>query len=280
MHTPIVLDGKALAAQLNTETKETIKSFGLHPFLAVVSVGTDSASHTYIRNKLKACEEVGIQAQLIELPEHASEYEVVSIINHLAKDETVHGIILQLPLPKHLVAEHILSFIPPSKDVDGFRDDSPFQPCTPEGIIRLLEEYNINLEGNHCVVVGRSKIVGEPLAKMLNDYNATVTVCNSYTPKPMLTSLCRNAGLVFSAVGKPGLIDPYDLQFGSVLVDIGINRDIEGKLCGDFNPDCYKYSYAYTPVPGGVGPMTVATLMQHVTYAALIAKENQNAENS
>lgn len=275
MHTPIKLDGKKFAAELRQNCKEMIQQQGINPCLTIVTVGTDPASQTYVRNKLKACDEVGIEARQVVLPNDVSEYQVIQQIRNLAEDTSVHGIILQLPLPKHLVAENILPYIPASKDVDGFRDDSLYCPCTPEGIVRLLEEYGFSLEGRNCVVIGRSKIVGEPLAKMLLDYNATISVCHSYTPRETLQNLCRNADFVFSAVGKAGFLTPWDLRFGSVLVDVGINRDIEGKLCGDFNPDCYDYSTAYTPVPGGIGPMTVAILIEHVVLAALIEKERE-----
>lgn len=275
MTTPIILDGKTYAAHIRDQLKKKINEENLHPCLAIVTVGTDPASQTYVRNKLKACDEVGIEARQVVLPSDISEYQVIQQIRNLAEDTSVHGIILQLPLPKHLVAENILPYIPASKDVDGFRDDSLYCPCTPEGIVRLLEEYGFSLEGRNCVIIGRSKIVGEPLAKMLLDYNATISVCHSYTSRETLQNLCRNADFVFSAVGKAGFLSPWDLSFGSVLVDVGINRDIEGKLCGDFNPDCYDYSTAYTPVPGGIGPMTVAILIEHVVLAALIEKERE-----
>lgn len=275
MHTPIKLDGKKFAAELRQNCKEMIQQQGINPCLAIVSVGADPASQTYIRNKLKACEEIGVAARPVQLDPNVSEHQVIQQIRTLAEDTSVHGIILQLPLPKHLVAENILPYIPASKDVDGFRHDSLYCPCTPEGIVRLLEEYHFFLEGRNCVVIGRSKIVGEPLAKMLIDYNATVSICHSYTPRETLRYLCRNADFIFSAVGKAGFLSPWDLSFGSVLIDVGINRDIEGKLCGDFNPDCYDFSTAYTPVPGGIGPMTVAILMEHVVMAAMLAKERE-----
>ena len=272
MKEPIILNGKTTAQKIRANWKETISLYQIHPCLAIVSVGTDPASAVYVRNKIKACNEVGITANHIQLNENASEYEVISIIKHLAQDKTVHGIILQLPLPKHLVPEYILPHIPPEKDVDGFRHDSLFQPCTPKGVLRLLDTYSLTdrLDGSHCVVIGRSNIVGKPLAKMLLDYNATVSICHSHTTQSDLHKLINNADFVFSAVGQPGFIGPWAIDhFGITMVDIGINRDIEGKLCGDFNPECYEMSYAYTPVPGGIGPMTVAMLIENTVIACM-----------
>ena len=268
MTDPIILDGKAYAAYIRNILKKKIVEKNLHPCLAVVTVGNDPASAVYVRNKFKACEEIGVASRHIKLPEESSEYEVNSILNHLALDKTVHGIILQLPLPKHLDARRLQAAIPPSKDVDGFGKDSYFTPCTPEGIMWLLEHYNIDVAGKHCVILGRSDIVGKPLAKQLLDYNATISICHSGTPWTTRVALLMEADFIFSCVGQKDLVNSYDVKRGAVLVDVGINRDESGKMCGDINPEAYERASAYTPVPGGIGPMTVAMLMNHVVLAA------------
>ena len=267
MTDPIILDGKAYAAYIRNILKRKITEKNLHPCLAVVTVGNDPASATYVRNKFKACEEIGVAKRHLTFDGN-DEKEILDALNELALDKTVHGIILQLPLPKHLDARRLQAAIPPSKDVDGFGKDSYFTPCTPEGIMWLLEHYGLDVAGKHCVILGRSDIVGKPLAKQLLDYNATISICHSGTPWTTRVALLMEADFIFSCVGQKDLVNNYDIKRGAVLVDVGINRDENGKMCGDINPEAYERSAAYTPVPGGIGPMTVAMLMNHVVLAA------------
>ena len=273
----MILDGKALATSIRGELAETVREYGLKPCLAIVTVGDDPASAVYVRNKKKACEQIGIECRHISFPEDTTEYMVLSAVRNLCSDNEVHGVIVQLPLPKHINAANITSLIWRSKDVDGFGHDSLFAPCTPEGVIRLLDHYNIEIDGANAVVLGRSNIVGKPLAQMLLDRNATVSICHSHTSYEQRNDLTRNADIICCAVGEPGLLTPEDIKPGAVLVDVAINRDIEGKLCGDVNPTCYPYAYAYTPVPGGIGPMTVAMLMEHVVQSAIWQQEGLHA---
>ena len=262
-----ILDGKSYAAYIRNILKKKIVEKNLHPCLAVVTVGNDPASAVYVRNKFKACEEIGVASRHLTFDGN-DEKEILDALNNLALDKTVHGIILQLPVPKHLDVRRLQAAIPPSKDVDGFGKDSYFTPCTPEGIMWLLEHYNIDVAGKHCVILGRSDIVGKPLAKQLLDYNATVSICHSGTPWTTRVALLMEADFVFSCVGQKDLVNAYDIKRGVVLVDVGINRDENGKMCGDINPKAYERAAAYTPVPGGIGPMTVAMLMNHVVLAA------------
>lgn len=267
MTDPIILDGKSYAAYIRDRLKKKIVEKNLHPCLAVVTVGNDPASAVYVRNKFKACEEIGVASRHLTFDGN-DEKEILDALNNLALDKTVHGIILQLPVPKHLDVRRLQAAIPPSKDVDGFGKDSYFTPCTPEGIMWLLEHYNIDVAGKHCVILGRSDIVGKPLAKQLLDYNATISICHSGTPWAIRVALLMEADFIFSCVGQKDLINSYDIKRGAVLVDVGINRDENGKMCGDINPEAYERASAYTPVPGGIGPMTVAMLMNHVVLAA------------
>lgn len=262
-----ILDGKAYAAYIRDRLKKKIVEKNLHPCLAVVTVGNDPASAVYVRNKFKACEEIGVASRHLTFDGN-DEKEILDALNNLALDKTVHGIILQLPVPKHLDVRRLQAAIPPSKDVDGFGKDSYFTPCTPEGIMWLLEHYNIDVAGKHCVILGRSDIVGKPLAKQLLDYNATISICHSGTPWATRVALLMEADFIFSCVGQKDLVNAYDVKRGVVLVDVGINRDENGKMCGDINPEAYERASAYTPVPGGIGPMTVAMLMNHVVLAA------------
>lgn len=267
MTDPIILDGKTYAAYIRDRLKKKIVEKNLHPCLAVVTVGNDPASAVYVRNKFKACEEIGVASRHLTFDGN-DEKEILDALNQLALDKSVHGIILQLPVPKHLDVRRLQVAIPPSKDVDGFGKDSYFTPCTPEGIMWLLEHYNIDVAGKHCVILGRSDIVGKPLAKQLLDYNATISICHSGTPWTTRVALLMEADLIFSCVGQKDLVNAYDVKRGAVLVDVGINRDENGKMCGDINPEAYERAAAYTPVPGGIGPMTVAMLMNHVVLAA------------
>lgn len=271
----IILDGKALATSIKGDLHEIVSKAQLHPCLVIVTVGDDPASAVYVRNKKKACDEIGVECRHKCLPSDTPEKELISLIKELNRDETVHGIIVQLPLPKHLNPKKITETIWRSKDVDGFGQNSLFHPCTPEGIIRLLDHYLIPIEGQHAVILGRSNIVGKPLAKMLLDRNATVTICHSKTPEYVKNFLLHNAHIVIAATGVPNLIELPYAHF-ITYVDVGINRDKDGKICGDIPQEVKDRSQAYTPVPGGIGPMTVAMLMEHVVQAAVWQQEITN----
>lgn len=273
---PIILDGKALATSIREELHELVIQKNLHPCLAIVTVGDDPASAVYVHNKKKACDEIGIECRHIRYSKSITQATLKSSIRILNNDPSVHGIIIQLPLPKHLNAEEVKEYIWRSKDVDGFGQNSLFHPCTPEGVIRLLDHYLIPIDGASAVVLGRSNIVGKPLAQMLLDRNATVSICHSHTSFEQRNDLTRNADIICCAVGVPHLITSEDIKPSAVLVDVAINRDQNGKLCGDIHPLAYDYSYAYTPVPGGIGPMTVAMLMEHVVQAAVWQQEVTN----
>lgn len=273
---PLILDGKALATSIKGDLHEAVVEYVLHPCLVIVTVGDDPASAVYVRNKKKACEDIGIECRHIIYPNHITEKELIFAIKELNKDETVHGIIVQLPLPSHINPKKITKTIWRSKDVDGFGQDSFFHPCTPEGIIRLLDHHLIPIEGKNVVIIGRSNIVGRPLAKMMLDRNANVTILHSKTTDEDRHMYLRTADIIVSAVGSPMLVIPTDVSPRTIIVDVGINRDQNGKLCGDVHPDAYDLSFAHTPVPGGVGPMTVAILMEHVVQAAIWQKEAIN----
>ncbi len=268
-----ILDGKALAVELRAALKEKIKKADRKPGLAVVLVGNDPASCVYVRNKIKACAELGIQSFSYELAHDVTETHVVTLLDELAANEEVDGILLQMPLPKHLNAEKITAHIPFEKDVDGFSSKNlgllmqgkqKIAACTPLGVMKLLEKSDINLSGKHAVILGRSETVGKPMAMLLLNANATVTVCHSKTKN--LTEICKNADLLISAIGKPKFITADMVKEGAIVIDIGINRNEQGKLYGDvdFESVAPKTSYI-TPVPGGVGPMTITMLMYN-TY--------------
>lgn len=278
----VLMDGKALSAKIRQNIKaevEYLKSnIDCVPGLAVVLVGNDPASEIYVRNKEKACAEVGFTSKKIVLSESISEEELLAVINELNCDNTIHGILVQLPLPAHINKDKVIESIATEKDVDIFKTDSMgklfegvhcIAPCTPSGIMALLDEYNVDLEGKHCVVVGRSNIVGKPIAMMLMQRNATVTICHSKTKD--LEKFCKMADVIVCAVGKTDLITDDMIKDGVVIVDVGINRNSEGKVCGDVNiVDKDKVSYM-TPVPGGVGPMTITMLLQNTL---ILFKEN------
>ena len=268
--TPKIIDGKAIAAKVEESCKSAIESFGLTPKLVVITTDeADPASKVYMRNKQKAAARIGIQYEEIILNKYADQTIMLSTIRRLNADPAVHGIIVQLPLPARFDPLEIQETIDPSKDVDGFHSQSSFDPCTPDAVIHMLHDEGFELDGRHAVVIGRSNIVGKPLARLLLQENATVSVCHSHTDSILLEQLCKNADFVFCAAGVPGLVRPEMLAYGTVLVDISINRDIEGKLCGDVHPDCYPLCSAYTPVPGGVGPLTVSRLMWHTVESAM-----------
>lgn len=267
------INGKAIANQLRLALKESIEKEKEKPGLAVVIVGNDPASQIYVRNKIKACAEIGIQSYCYTLSEDATQEELEDLLDQLAIDERVHGILLQLPLPKHLDAESASFHIPFEKDVDGFsarnlgllvQGKQEIAPCTPSGIIKLLEWEGVELSGKHAVVIGRSETVGKPMALLLLQANATVTVCHSKTTN--LKELCQQADILISAVGKSGFVTADMVKEGAVVIDVGMNRNAEGKLCGDVDFEGVKEKTSFiTPVPGGVGPMTI-TMLLYNTY--------------
>jgi len=283
----ILIDGKELAArkreEIAKETKELADKTGTTPGLAVVIVGDDPASQTYVRNKAKACEEVGFYSEVVSLPANTSQRDLLKVISELNDRIDIDGILVQLPLPKHINEKAVIGKISPKKDVDGFTPSnagkvligSPkFAPCTPAGIMELVKSTGINIEGKHCVVVGRSNIVGKPVAMMMLHENATVTVCHSHTAN--LKSFTSKADILVAAVGKPGFITGDMVKEGAVVIDVGINRNEEGKLCGDVNFEQVEPKAGFiTPVPGGVGPMTITMLLKNTLDAALYFTEER-----
>lgn len=270
-----ILTSKDYIESLYRELKIGISELPTTPCLTIVTVGDDPASKVYVRNKFKAAEKIGMIAHQIVYPDTVTQEELEKGISELAADDAIDGIILQLPVPKHLNVERLQNAIPANKDVDGFRLDSPFYPCTPLGCMALLRHYDIEVAGKHCVVIGRSKIVGKPLARLLLDANATVTVCHSKTSHDDLVTACRTADIIFAASGVKNLVTNEMITPETVLVDISINRNDEGKLCGDADPSIYDTIAAYTPVPGGIGPMTVAMLMWNTYQARYVKTQKQ-----
>jgi len=276
---PILLDGKAVSKEIKAELKVKVaklKEKKIEPTLAVVIVGDDPASHVYVRSKKRACEYIGIRSLSYELEETASEEELIAIVNELNEREDVHGILVQLPLPSQISEDKVIRSIDPKKDVDGFHPVSVgnlsignpgFISCTPYGIMELLKRNKISVEGKHCVVVGRSNIVGKPIAMLMLRENATVTVCHSRTKD--LAAMCREADILIAAIGRPKMITREFVKEGATVIDVGINRLEDGSLCGDVDFDGVKEKTAFiTPVPGGVGPMTIAMLMTNVVESA------------
>lgn len=275
-----LIDGKETARAVRGEIRDAVAAFtkesGVIPGLAVVIVGDDPASRVYVRNKHRACEEVGIRSDVHALPADTSEAELLTLVAGLNADPTVNGILVQLPLPKHLDEEKVILAIDPAKDVDAFHPvnvgkimigNFTFAPCTPAGVMELLRHYNIPVAGKHCVIIGRSNIVGKPQAMLMLRENATVTVCHSRTVG--LGDITRTADILVAAVGHPGFVTADMVRDGAVVIDVGINRTAEGKLCGDvdFAAVSEKASYI-TPVPGGVGPMTITMLLKNTLAAA------------
>ena len=260
-----IVDGKALATKLREELKIKIASLKKAPGLAVVIVGSNPASQIYVRNKIKACAEIGIRSYSYELPETATQKEVENTLDELANNPEVNGILLQLPLPKGLDAESAMSHIPFEKDVDGFSAENlglltlhkeRTVACTPLGVMKILENEGIQIAGKHAVVLGRSDTVGKPMAMLLLNANATVTVCHSKTQN--VKEICKNADIIVSAVGKAKFVTADMVKQGATVIDVGINRDENGKLCGDVDFENVKEKTScITPVPGGVGPMTI-----------------------
>ncbi len=275
-----LIDGKAIAASLRAELKEKIAQLDRAPGLAVIIVGEDPASQIYVRNKIKACAELGIRSYSYELPKETSQCELEGLLDTLARDSQVDGILLQLPLPKHLDSEAASAHIPFEKDVDGFsacnlgllmQHKEEVAACTPLGVMKLLEHEGINPTGKHAVVLGRSETVGKPMAILLLNANATVTICHSKTRN--LKELCEQADIIVSAVGKAKFVTADMVKDGAVVIDVGMNRDENGKLCGDVDFESVKEKASYiTPVPGGVGPMTITMLMYN-TYTRFMANK-------
>lgn len=285
-----LLDGKKLAGEIKDKLRKEVaemKKKGRDVCLAVIQVGDDPASSVYVRNKMKACEYCGIVSDSYVLGEEITTDELTSLIHLLNLDPNVNGILVQLPLPSHIDEGVVLNAIAPEKDVDGFHEinvgkltigkEDCFVPCTARGIIELLKANDIQIEGKHCVVVGRSNIVGKPVAMELLKENATVTICHSKTK--WLRHICANADILICAVGKPKFFNRKFVKGGVVVVDVGIHRDSEGNLCGDVDyDDVYPVVHAITPVPGGVGPMTVAMLMKNVVLAAQRQVRSEQSE--
>ena len=274
-----IIDGKAISAAIRAEIKEEIAGSGIKPGLAVILVGNDPASAVYVRNKKMACEEVGIYSESYELPAETTQDELLALIDKLNKKDDIHGILVQLPLPKHIDENAVILAIDPSKDVDAFHPynvgrimtgDYAYLPCTPAGVMMLLERSGISVSGKKCVVVGRSNIVGKPQAMLLLHANGTVTICHSRTTD--LAKECREADILVVAIGKADFITGDMVKVGVVVIDVGMNRREDGKLTGDVDFASVEPKASYiTPVPGGVGPMTITTLMKNTLTAAKTA---------
>ncbi|MCI9320579.1 MAG: bifunctional methylenetetrahydrofolate dehydrogenase/methenyltetrahydrofolate cyclohydrolase FolD [Lachnospiraceae bacterium] len=269
-----LIDGKAISQQIKDELKEKVeklKTQGTEICLAVIQVGNDPASGVYVNNKKKACAYIGIQSLSYELPEETTEEELLKLIGELNAKEEVNGILVQLPLPKQINEEKILLAIDPAKDVDGFHPANVgnlsigrpgYVSCTPAGVIQLLKRSGIEIEGKECVVLGRSNIVGKPMAMLLLRENGTVTVCHSRTKN--LKEITKRADILVAALGKPKFVDASYIKEGAVVIDVGIHRNENNKLCGDVDfEEVAPHTSAITPVPGGVGPMTIAMLMHN-----------------
>jgi methylenetetrahydrofolate dehydrogenase (NADP+)/methenyltetrahydrofolate cyclohydrolase len=274
-----VIDGKAIAAEMRNECAvrvERLKSRGIVPGLAVVIVGEDPASQVYVRNKAVASEGIGMHSEVHALPRDTTEQQLLAFVHSLNANRHVHGILVQLPLPRHIDSRAVVAAIDPGKDVDGFHysnvgalvaGEPAFHPCTPWGVMKMLEHEGVKLEGMHAVVVGRSNIVGKPMALMLLNASATVTVCHSKTAD--LASVTRQGDLLVAAVGKPRMITAPMVKAGAVVVDVGINRLPDGKLAGDVDfAGVSQVASLITPVPGGVGPMTIAMLLANTVKSA------------
>ena len=273
-----LIDGKKISQEIKDELKEKVaelKEQGIEGALAVIQVGNDPASSVYVRNKKRACEYIGIRSESYELPEETTEDELLTLIETLNEDPKINGILCQLPVPVHMDENKIIRTIAPEKDVDGFHTQNVgalvvgqtgFVSCTPAGVIQLLKRSGVEIAGEHCVVVGRSNIVGKPMALLMLQENATVTICHSRTAD--LQSMCRQADILIVAVGKPKMITAEYVKEGATVIDVGIHRQENGKLCGDVDfEQVAPIAGAITPVPGGVGPMTIAMLMNNCVEA-------------
>lgn len=269
------IDGKMISQMVKDELKQRVKEEGVEATLAVIQVGNDPASTVYVGNKKKACEYIGIRSLAFELPEDTTEDKLLELICELNEREDVNGILVQLPLPSHMDEDKVIQTISPKKDVDGFHPQSVgalsigqpgFVSCTPAGVIQLLKRSGVEIEGKECVIVGRSNIVGKPMALLMLRENATVTVCHSRTKD--LKEVTKRADILIVAIGKPRFITKEYVKEGAVVIDVGIHRDKNNKLCGDVDfADVEPVASAITPVPGGVGPMTIAMLMNNCVEA-------------
>lgn len=276
-----IIDGKAVSAQVRAQAAQEVaqlKEQGIHPGLAVVIVGDDPASRVYVNNKKKACAEIGIHSEEYALRAETTQEELLNLVENLNHKKEINGILVQLPLPKHLDEKAVIKAIDPIKDVDAFHaenvgrimiGDFHFLPCTPAGVMELLHSANIEVSGRHCVVIGRSNIVGKPMAMLLLHQNGTVTICHSKTKN--LSEICLSADILVAAVGIPKFVKADMVKPGAVVIDVGMDRDENGKLCGDVDFAQVEPIASYiTPVPGGVGPMTIAMLMKNTITAAKI----------
>lgn len=279
-----IIDGKAVSAQVRDDAAKKVaqlKEQGVHPGLAVVIVGDDPASRVYVNNKKKACAEIGIHSEEYALRAETTQEELLNLVENLNYKKEIHGILVQLPLPKHLDERAVIKAIDPIKDVDAFHaenvgrimiGDFQFLPCTPAGVMELLQSANIEISGKNCVVIGRSNIVGKPMAMLLLHQNGTVTICHSKTKN--LADVCRGADILVAAVGIPKFVKADMVKPGAVVIDVGMNRDENGKLCGDVDFAQVEPVASYiTPVPGGVGPMTIAMLMKNTITAARLQNQ-------
>lgn len=276
-----IIDGKAISANVKAQVKaeaDKLKEQGIEIGLAVVIVGNNPASRVYVNNKKKACAEVGFNSYEYALPEETSQEELLDLVKKLNEDDKVNGILVQLPLPEHIDENAVINTIRPEKDVDAFHPenvghimigDFNFLPCTPAGVMEMLAQSGIETEGKDCVVIGRSNIVGKPMAMLLLHKNATVTICHSRTKN--LAEICRRADILVAAVGRAKFVTADMIKDGAVVIDVGMNRLESGKLCGDVDYDgCFEKAGYITPVPGGVGPMTIAMLMKNTLTSAKV----------
>ena len=271
------MDGKALSAKVRGEILEKARALtaaGTRPGLAVILVGEDPASQVYVRNKEKACAECGFYSEKYVLPAETSQQALLELVEELGRNPSIHGILCQLPLPAHISEQAVIAAIPPEKDVDAFHPanvghimigDFDFLPCTPAGVMELLDAYGIDPKGKRCVVIGRSNIVGKPMAMLLLHRHGTVTICHSRTQG--LADICREADILVAAVGRAHFVTPDMVKPGAAVIDVGMNR-VDGKLCGDVDPAAAAVAGYLTPVPGGVGPMTITMLMKNTLRAA------------
>lgn len=272
----VLMDGKALAERIRENLRERVDGMTVKPGLTVILAGEDPASKVYVRNKERACEKAGIRSRVIRLPDSVSQEELLAHIDAANRDEAVHGILVQLPLPRHIDGALVLKAVDPKKDVDGFHVENAgallngtpgIAPCTPSGIMELLKDSGVPLEGAHAVVVGRSNIVGKPVALLLLQANCTVTLCHSKTKD--LAAITRQADILVAAVGRPRFITRDMVKKGAAVIDVGVNRCADGSLCGDVDFEGVReVAGCITPVPGGVGPMTIAMLMANTLRAA------------
>ncbi len=281
----IIIDGKKVSQKIKDEVKEKVaalKAKGIETTLAVIQVGNDPASTVYVGNKKKACEYTGIRSLAYEIPEETTEEELLKLVHSLNDRDDVDGILVQLPLPKHINEDRVIQAISPAKDVDGFHPQSVaalsigeprFVSCTPAGIIELLKRYNIQIDGKECVIIGRSNIVGKPVSMLLLRENGTVTVCHSHTAD--LKEVTKRADILVVAIGKAKFVTADYIKEGAAVIDVGMDRDENGKLCGDVDfESAVEKAGAITPVPGGVGPMTIAMLMNNCVYSAGLKLED------